>query len=78
MEDRARHAGRDRVHQVPGPAGLGVGGQRALRHVLALDDVPPPIADEAREALAALPGDGSVVTGPAVTGPAVTGSAVTG
>ena len=28
---------------------------RALRHVLALDDVPPPIADEAREALAALP-----------------------
>jgi len=27
----------------------------ALRHVLALDDVPPPIADEARDALAALP-----------------------
>ena len=31
---------------------------RALRHVLALDDVPPPIADEAREALAVLPGTG--------------------
>jgi len=28
----------------------------ALRHVLGLDDVPPPIADEAREALAALTG----------------------
>ncbi len=27
----------------------------ALRHVLATDDVPPPIADEARDALAALP-----------------------
>jgi Peptidase family S41/N-terminal domain of Peptidase_S41 in eukaryotic IRBP len=27
----------------------------ALRHVLALEDVPPPIADEARDALAALP-----------------------
>jgi Peptidase family S41/N-terminal domain of Peptidase_S41 in eukaryotic IRBP len=50
----------------------------ALRHVLALDDVPPPIADEAREALAALPADGPAVTGPAVTGPAVAGSAVTG
>ncbi len=28
-EDRARHAGRDRVHQVLGPAGLGILGQRA-------------------------------------------------
>ena len=28
---------------------------RALRHVLATEDVPPPIVDEAREALAALP-----------------------
>ena len=27
----------------------------ALRHVLALDDVPPPMADEARDALATLP-----------------------
>jgi len=30
----------------------------ALRHVLAMDDVPPPIADEARDALAALPTTG--------------------
>ena len=30
----------------------------ALRHVLAMDDVPPPIADEARDALAALPATG--------------------
>jgi len=29
---------------------------RALEHVLAMEDVPPPIADEAREALAALTG----------------------
>jgi hypothetical protein len=29
---------------------------KALRHVLSSDDVPPPVADEAREALAALPG----------------------
>ena len=28
---------------------------KALRHVLAREDVPPPIADEAREALDALP-----------------------
>jgi hypothetical protein len=33
----------------------GVAYARALRHVLALDDVPPPVADEAREALAELP-----------------------
>ena len=56
---------------------------KALAHVLAMDDVPPPIADEARDALAALPTEGPAVTGPAVagsavTGPAVTGSAVTG
>jgi hypothetical protein len=31
---------------------------RALEHVLGLDDVPPPIADEAREALAGLPATG--------------------
>ena len=30
----------------------------ALRHVLALDDVPPPIVDEARDALATLPAAG--------------------
>ena len=28
----------------------------ALRHVLAMDDLPPPIVDEARDAVAALPG----------------------
>ena len=31
---------------------------RALRKVLATDDVPPPVADEAREALAALAATG--------------------
>ena len=31
---------------------------RALEHVLGLDEVPPPIADEAREALAVLPATG--------------------
>ncbi len=36
---------------------------KALRDVLALDDVPPPIADEAREALAALAAEGPAVTG---------------
>ena len=61
---------------------------KALAHVLALDDVPPPIADEARDALAALsaeaPADpgpattGPATTGPATTGPATTGAAVTG
>jgi hypothetical protein len=51
---------------------------RALEHVLSLDDVPPPVMDEARDALAALPREGPAVTGPAVTGPAVAGSAVTG
>jgi hypothetical protein len=30
--------------------------RRALRHVLELGDVPPPIADEARDALTALAG----------------------
>jgi len=29
---------------------------KALEHVLAMDDVPPPIADEARKALAAVTG----------------------
>jgi hypothetical protein len=31
---------------------------KALRHVLALEDVPPPIEHEAREALDGLPGSG--------------------
>lgn len=40
---------------VPADQALDVAYARALEHVLGLDDVPPPIADEAREALAALP-----------------------
>jgi len=46
---------------------------KALTHVLAMDDVPPPIADEARDALVALPTEGPAVTGAAVAGSAVTG-----
>jgi len=38
-----------------------------------MDDVPPPIADEARDALAALPTEGPAVTDAAVAGSAVTG-----
>jgi hypothetical protein len=33
----------------------GVAYAKALRHVLSVDDVPPPVADEAREALAERP-----------------------
>jgi Peptidase family S41/N-terminal domain of Peptidase_S41 in eukaryotic IRBP len=51
---------------------------KALAHVLAMDDVPPPIADEARDALAALPTEGPAVTGAAVAGAAVAGAAVAG
>ena len=36
---------------VPEAQAYDVAYARALRHVLALDDVPPPIADEARDAL---------------------------
>ena len=39
---------------VPQEQAYGVAYARALRHVLALDDVPPPVAEEAREALAGL------------------------
>jgi hypothetical protein len=40
---------------------------RALRHVLALDDVPPPILHEARDALASRPdGPADPVTSAAV------------
>ena len=39
---------------VPEAQACDVAYARALRHVLALDDVPPPIADEARDALAGL------------------------
>ena len=41
---------------------------RALEQVLAMDDVPPPVADEAREALAGLNGAGLAEPGLPVTG----------
>ncbi len=55
---------------------------RALRHVLALDDLFPPIEDEARDALAGLPAAASVraesaVAASAAADPAVTDPAVT-
>jgi hypothetical protein len=37
---------------------------KALRHVLALDDVPPPVADEARETLAGLESAGATASAP--------------
>jgi hypothetical protein len=37
---------------VPEAQAYDVAYARALEHVLAMDDAPPPIADEAREALA--------------------------
>jgi hypothetical protein len=40
---------------VPAEQAYDVAYARALRHVLATDDVPPPITDEARETLATLP-----------------------
>ena len=40
---------------VPADEALDVAYARALEHVLATEDVPPPIEDEARDALAALP-----------------------
>jgi C-terminal processing protease CtpA/Prc len=40
---------------VPADQAYDVAYAKALRHVAALTDVPPPVADEAREALAALP-----------------------
>jgi hypothetical protein len=43
---------------VPEAQACDVAYTRALEHVLGLDDVPPPIADEAREALAVLPATG--------------------
>jgi Peptidase family S41/N-terminal domain of Peptidase_S41 in eukaryotic IRBP len=43
---------------VPEAEAYDVAYARALRHVLALDDLAPPIGDEAREALAALPPSG--------------------
>jgi C-terminal processing protease CtpA/Prc len=48
---------------VPEAQAYDVAYAKALRHVLAMDDVPPPVADEAREALAGLAGSGWLVTG---------------
>jgi len=51
---------------------------RALERVLAMDDVPPPVADEAREALAGLNGAGLAEPGLAEPGLAEPGPPVTG
>jgi C-terminal processing protease CtpA/Prc len=40
---------------VPAAEALDVAYGKALRHVLDMEDVPPPIADEARDALDQLP-----------------------
>jgi Peptidase family S41/N-terminal domain of Peptidase_S41 in eukaryotic IRBP len=50
---------------VPEAEAYGVAYGKALRHVLDLDDVPPPIADQARDALAGL--EPAEAEGPAVT-----------
>jgi hypothetical protein len=69
---------------VPEAEAYDVAYARALRHVLALDDLFPPIEDEARDALTGLPATASALAesavaasaaaGPAVTNPAVTES----
>jgi hypothetical protein len=41
---------------VPADQAYGVAYTKALRHVLELGDVPPPIADEARDTLTTLTG----------------------
>jgi Peptidase family S41/N-terminal domain of Peptidase_S41 in eukaryotic IRBP len=53
---------------VPEAQAYDVAYAKALTHVLAEDDVPPPITDEAHEALAALPDAAPAVTGLAGTG----------
>ena len=53
---------------VPAEQAYDVAYARALERVLAMDDVPPPVADEARGALAGLNGAGSAEPGPPVTG----------
>jgi len=62
---------------VPGAEAYDVAYARALRHVLALDDLVPPIEDEARDALAGLPATASVLAESAVVASAATGPAVT-
>ena len=58
---------------VPASQAYDVAYARALERVLAMDDVPPPVADEAREALAGLNGAGLAEPGLAEPGPPVTG-----
>jgi peptidase S41-like protein len=53
---------------VPEAQAYDVAYARALERVLAMDDVPPPVADEAREALAGLNGAGLAEPGLPVTG----------
>ena len=62
---------------VPEAEAYDVAYARALRHVLALDDVFPPIGDEARDALAGLPATASVLAESAVAASAAGGPAVT-
>ncbi len=53
---------------VPEAQAYDVAYARALERVLAMDDVPPPVADEAREELAGLNGAGLAEPGPPATG----------
>ena len=62
---------------VPEAEAYDVAYARALRHVLALDDLFPPIEDEARDALAGLPATASVLAESAVAASAAAGPAVT-
>jgi C-terminal processing protease CtpA/Prc len=62
---------------VPEAEACDVAYARALRHVLALDDLFPPIEDEARDALAGLPAAASVRAASAVAASAAAGPAVT-
>ena len=60
LDERPTHLGTGVVPDVavPEAQAYDTAYATALRHVLAMDDVPPPIADEARDALAALPATG--------------------
>jgi hypothetical protein len=60
---------------VPGAEAYDVAYARALRHVLALDDLFPPIEDEARDTLAGLPATASVLAESAVAASAAAGEA---
>jgi hypothetical protein len=62
---------------VPDAEAYDVAYARALRHVLALDDLHPPIEDEARDALAGLPATAATVAASAVTSSAASGPAAT-